>query len=132
MGSDMSYEDMTSRNLDEYNYLITGSEMINNNDCYILESIPNGIKSEYSKHISWVTKDTYLPLKEESFDQDGALLKTKSIVYQNIKAYDIMKELYVKNVQRNHQTVLKFNDLEVDTGINNNIFHEKNLKRMPK
>ena len=43
-----------------------------------------------------------------------------------------MKELYVKNVQRNHQTVLKFNDLEVDTGINNNIFHEKNLKRMPK
>jgi len=132
MGSDMSYEDMTSRNLGEYNYLITGSEMINNNDCYILESIPNGIKSEYSKHISWVTKDTYLPLKEESFDQDGALLKTKSIAYQKIKEYDIMKELYVKNVQRNHQTVLKFNDLEVDTGINNNIFHEKNLKRMPK
>lgn len=132
MGSDMSYEDMTSRDLSEYSYSITGSEMINNNDCYILESIPSGIKSEYSKHISWVTKDTYLTLKEESFDQDGALLKSKSIAYQKIKAYDIMKELYVKNVQRNHQTVLKFNDLEVDTGIKDNIFHEKNLKRMPK
>lgn len=132
MGSDMSYEDMTSRDLNEYSYSIIGSEMINNNDCYILESIPRGIKSEYSKHISWVTKDTYLTLKEESFDQNGALLKSKLIAYQKIKAYDIMKELHVKNVQRNHQTVLKFNDLEVDTGIKDNIFHEKNLKRMPK
>ena len=132
MGSDMSYEDMTSRNLNEYNYSITGSEIINNKDCYILESIPNGIKSEYSKHVSWVTKDNYLTLKEESFDQDRALLKSKSITYQKIKAYNIMKELYVKNVQRNHQTVLKFNDLKVDSGIKDNIFHEKNLKRMPR
>jgi uncharacterized protein YxeA len=132
MGSDMSYEDMTSRNLSEYNYSIIGSEIINDNDCHILESIPNGIKSEYSKHISWISKDSYLPIKEESFDENGNLLKSKSIIYQQIKTYDIMKELHVKNVQRNHQTVLKFDDIEVDTGIKDKVFHEKNLKRMPK
>ena len=37
MGSDMSYEDMTSRNIDEYTYSILGSEKIDNVDCYILE-----------------------------------------------------------------------------------------------
>ncbi|MBC8312485.1 MAG: outer membrane lipoprotein-sorting protein [Candidatus Marinimicrobia bacterium] len=132
MGSDMSYEDMTSRNMDEYTYSITGTEFINNQDCHILESVPNGIKTEYSKHISWITKDTYLPLKEESFDKNGNLLKSKSIIYQQVKAYNIMKELHVKNVQRNHQTVLKFDNIEVDTEIKDNIFHEKNLKRMPK
>ena len=132
MGSDMSYEDMTSRNLNEYTYLITGSEIVNDKDCYILESTPNGIKTEYSKHKSWITKDTYLPLKEESFDKNGKLLKSKSIVYQKIKKYNIMKELHVKNIQRNHQTVLKFDNIEVDSGIEDNIFHEKNLKRMPK
>ena len=132
MGSDMSYEDMTSRNLNEYTYLITGSEIINDKNCYILESTPNGIKTEYSKHKSWITKDTYIPLKEESFDKNGKLLKNKSIVYQKIKKYNIMKELHVKNVQRNHQTVLKFDNIEVDSGIEDNIFHEKNLKRMPK
>ena len=41
MGSDMSYEDMTSRNMDEYTYSISGEDIINNVDCYILESIPN-------------------------------------------------------------------------------------------
>jgi len=132
MGSDMSYEDMTSRNLDEYTYSITGSENINDKDCYILESIPNGIKTEYSMHRSWITKDTYLLLKEESFDKNGQLLKNKSIIYQKIETYNIMKELRVKNVQRNHQTVLKFDNIDVDSGIKDNIFHEKNLKRMPK
>jgi outer membrane lipoprotein-sorting protein len=132
MGSDMSYEDMSSRELNEYTYSITGSETVEGNDCYILESIPNGIKTEYSKHISWITKDSYLPLKEESFDKNGKLLKVKSIVYQQIKKYNVMKELHVKNVQRNHQTILKFDNIEVDSGIEDKIFHEKNLKRMPK
>jgi uncharacterized protein YxeA len=132
MGSDMSYEDMTSRNIDEYTYSILGSEKIDNVDCYILESAPSGIKTEYSKHISWITKDMHLPVKEESFDKNGELLKSKSIIYQQIKEYSIMIELHVKNVQRNHQTILKFDNIEVDSGIKDNIFHEKNLKRMPK
>ncbi len=132
MGSDMSYEDMTSRNIDEYTYSILGSEKIDNVDCYILESVPSGIKTEYSKHISWITKDIHLPIKEESFDKNMELLKSKSIIYQQIKEYSIMIELHVKNVQRNHQTILKFDNIEVDSGIKDNIFHEKNLKRMPK
>ena len=132
MGSDMSYEDMTSRDIDEYTYSILGSEKIDNVDCYILESVPSGIKTEYSKHISWITKDMHLPVKEESFDKKGELLKSKSIIYQQIKEYSIMIELHVKNVQRNHQTILKFDNIEVDSGIKDNIFHEKNLKRMPK
>ena len=132
MGSDMSYEDMTSRNIDEYTYSILGSEKIDNVDCYILESVPSGIKTEYSKHISWITKDMHLPVKEESFDKKGELLKSKSIIYQQIEEYSIMIELHVKNVQRNHQTILKFDNIEVDSGIKDNIFHEKNLKRMPK
>ena len=132
MGSDMSYEDMTSRNIDEYTYSILGSEKIDNVDCYILESAPSGIKTEYSKHISWITKDMHLPIKEESFDKNMELLKSKSIIYQQIKEYSIMIELHVKNVQRNHQTILKFDNIEVDSGIKDNIFHEKNLKRMPK
>ena len=82
---------------------ISGSEIVNDKDCYILESTPNGIKTEYSRHSSWITKDTYLTLKEESFDKNGKLLKNKSIDYQKIKKYNIMKELHVKNVIKLYQ-----------------------------
>jgi len=132
MGSDMSYEDMTSREIDEYTYSITGSEDINGQNCHILELIPKNIKTEYSKHIAWITKDRHLTLKEKSFDKNGKLLKEKFIEYQQIKGYDIFMELFVKNVQKNHQTVLKFENVEIDTDIEDRLFHEKNLKRIPK
>jgi outer membrane lipoprotein-sorting protein len=132
MGSDMSYEDMTSREITEYNYKIINNETVNDVECYVLESIPNGIKSEYSRHVSWISKDNYLALKEESYDKSGNLLKEKAIEYQLIKDFHIMKELFVKNVQKNHQTVLEFEDIEINTGIEDKLFHEKNLKRMPK
>ncbi len=132
MGSDMSYEDMTSREISEYTYKIINNETINGIDCYVLESIPEGIKTEYSKHVSWISKDNYLALKEESFDKSGNLLKEKAIEYQLIKDFHIMKKLFVKNVQKNHQTVLEFENIEINTGIEDKLFHEKNLKRMPK
>ena len=132
MGSDMSYEDMTSREIAEYNYKIINNETVNDVKCYVLESTPNGIKSEYSRHVSWISKDNYLALKEESYDKSGNFLKEKAIEYQLIKGFHIMKKLFVKNVQKNHQTVLEFKDIEINTGIEDKLFHEKNLKRIPK
>ena len=66
MGSDLSYEDMTSRPMKDYQFTILNEGLINNENCYLLESTPiDGIKSTYSKHLTWVTKDNYLPLKLE-------------------------------------------------------------------
>ena len=80
MGSDLSFEDMTNRKLDDYIYKTLELEIPcnpeeSNNLCYLLESIPIDSNSEYSKHITWVEKDTFLSLKEESYDKEGLLLK---------------------------------------------------------
>ena len=133
MGSDMSYEDMTSRELDEYTYKLKGSEKIGEVDCFILESMPHAeLKSEYSKHIAWVSKTDYIVLQEESYDRNGKLLKNKTIKYTNQKGYDTPIELYVENVQKNHNTRLTFDNLELDTDVKDNLFQEKNLKRLPR
>ncbi len=133
MGSDMSYEDMTSRELKEYTYKLTGSEEIDDNEYYILESIPNPeIKSSYSKHVAWVSKLDYLVMKEESYDRSGRILKVKLIKYKTLKGYDVPEEMYVENVQKNHNTRLIFDKIEVDTNVPDNLFQEKNLKRIPR
>ena len=133
MGSDMSYEDMTSRELDEYTYKLTGSEKIDNTEFYILESIPNPeIKSSYSKHVAWVSKSDYLVMKEESYDKSGRILKVKLIKYKRLKGYDVPEEMYVENVQKNHNTRLIFDKIEIDTDVPDNLFQEKNLKRLPR
>jgi outer membrane lipoprotein-sorting protein len=133
MGSDMSYEDMTSRELDEYTYNLKGSGKIDDMDFYILESIPDAeLDSEYSKHIAWVSKSDYLIMKEESYDRSDRILKIKLIKYMKLKGYDVPQDMYVENVQKHHNTRLTFDNLEVDTGINDNLFQEKNLKRLPR
>ena len=133
MGSDMSYEDMTSRELDEYAYNLQGSEKIDSIDYYILESVPNAeLDSEYSKHIAWVSKIDYLVMKEESYDKSDRILKTKLIKYMKLKEYDVPKDMYVENVQKNHSTRLTFDNLELDTNVQDNLFQEKNLKRLPR
>ena len=136
MGSDLSFEDMTNRELTEYQYTILESDVSflkENEDilCYVLESIPNDIESEYSKHISWVEKGTYLSLKEKSYDKHNMLLKNKSIKYSNINNYYIMNELYVENVQKKHTTLLIINNIKINLGFSDDIFHTKTIKRLP-
>ena len=63
MGSDLSYEDMTSRQMKNYSFkIIQDDANVDDKICYVLESTPDGIDSEYSKHVTWVDKDTYLHL----------------------------------------------------------------------
>lgn len=133
MGSDMSYEDMTNRNLDDFDYELAGKEVVDGRECYILISKPKPeLRSTYSEHKTWVTIDDYVVLKEESYDRAGRLLKKKVITSRKVKGYDTPSELYVENVQKKHSTRLTFEGIELDTGIKDNLFQEKNLKRLPR
>ena len=135
MGSDLSFEDMSNREIDEYIYKTLEIDIKCNNFtedlCYILESIPKNPKSEYSRHITWIKKDLYLSLREESYDKEDKLLKDKSIKYSKIDNYYIMSELDVKNIQKNHTTLLTINNIKVNLGFSDKIFHTKTIKRMP-
>ena len=128
MGSDLSFEDMLSRNLDDFEYNIIS----NTDDLYILESICKDDDSEYSRHISWISKDHLLIKKEESYDTDNNLLKEKLFKQVELNGYHLISEIDVTNVQDQHRTILSINTLEVDGDINDDTFKEINLKRSEK
>ena len=65
MGSDISYEDMSTRKNDDYNFNLIGLESYNGTKCHLLESIPkNHIRTEYGMHHTWIDSSLLLPLKE--------------------------------------------------------------------
>ena len=133
MGSDMSYEDLSSRQLDEFKFSIIGQEVYNGISCHLLESIPNeSIRTEYTRHVTWVDSTLLIPLKEESYDKSGQLLKEKYFSYTIIKEYHFLTKVHVTNVQKNHSTTLNFENIELDTGVEDDLFHERYLKRLPK
>ena len=133
MGSDLSYEDMTSRALDENNYKRLENDMIDGKECFVLEVVPNAeIKSTYSKHISWVEKETLIAIKEESYDLGGNLRKKKMFLFKTLSGYNVISNIFVEDIQKNHTTKLTMDDIKVDSDIDESLFQEKNLKRLPR
>jgi len=133
MGSDLSYEDLSNRELDDNDYNRLDDETVNGKSCYVIEIVPRKtVKSSYKKHISWIEKSTLMGVKEESYDKRGVLKKEKEFEFQEMKGYHVMKRVYVKDVQKNHSTEVTFSSVTVDSGINEKLFQEKNLKRIPR
>ncbi len=133
MGSDLSYEDMTNRELSENDYKRLEDETVDGKECYVLEITPKPIaKSSYKKHVTWILKENLTPLKEESYDKRGTLKKVKSFLFFKTKGYDVIREIFVEDVQKKHTTKVSFINVDVDTGVPASLFQEKNLKRLPR
>ena len=130
MGSDFTYDDLGDRKPTDDNNKIVKMEQMNNEECYVVESISKEEDYIYSKVISWVIKDKWVGLKREFYDEDGELLKTLEV--KEIKNMDgiltIMKSV-MTNVQKNHKTAIELEDVIYNTAVSDRQFTERMMKR---
>lgn len=77
MGSDLSYEDMMDDPKLRTKYLaaLTGSEIYNDADCWVVELTAKEPDVAYYMRKMWVDKKKFIPLKEELYAKSGTLLK---------------------------------------------------------
>jgi outer membrane lipoprotein-sorting protein len=77
MGSDLSYEDMmeNSKLIEKYDAVVTGTEKVNECDCWVVELQAKTSDVAYQIRKLWVDKDRYVPLREELYAKSGTLLK---------------------------------------------------------
>ena len=137
MGSDLSFEDLYNRDLEDYTYSLISEDKINTQMCYLIQSEPKeDVKSSYKKHLSWVLKDKFLIVKEESYDLSGRLYKRKNYSYFSYTkdkiSFELIENILVENVKTKHMTELQFDDIEINSKISDDLFQEKNLKRIPR
>ncbi|MBT5782978.1 MAG: outer membrane lipoprotein-sorting protein [Candidatus Marinimicrobia bacterium] len=132
MGSDLSYEDLSTRDMEDYLFNLKEDQNLNGKIYYTLESIPKKkLNSFYNSHVSLVDKITFNIVKEYSYDLNGKLLKEKEYTYKKIKMFDTLEYIKVFNVQKKHSTQIKFTNIEVNKNISEDSFSEQNLKRIP-
>lgn len=130
MGSDFTYDDLGDRHVNEDSHKLLREETINGKACYVVESTPKEDDYMYSKTISWVMKDNFLGIKREFYDEKGKLLKTLSINnYDKIDGFWTILGTEMHNVQRNHKTIMKFENVEYNKGIPNSKFTERSMTR---
>ncbi len=128
-GTDFSYDDMSSFSFaKDYD-----SQLIESSDTfYSLKLTPKPeLEKDYSKLKMWVNKDSYVPSKIEYYDKNGNLWKT--LTFDNIEKvgnYRIAKEMEMKDLKKSHNTKMLIDEIELDSGLSDDIFTKRNLKRI--
>jgi len=132
MGSEFSFEDLSSFEIDKYNYHYLGDELVSGMDSFKVEQYPKDENSGYSKRIVWVDKQEYRIVKVEFYDRKKSLLKTLS--YNDFKLYFDKHWRADTSTMINHQngksTELKWNNYVFKTGLNDSDFSKNSLKRV--
>jgi outer membrane lipoprotein-sorting protein len=74
VGSDFSYEDVSGRDVEADIHQVLRTEALGSRQTVVIESVPTR-EADYAKKVSWIDQVTFLSLKEEYYDVQGALYK---------------------------------------------------------
>lgn len=131
MGSQFAYEDLTSFEVDKYQYKYLRDEKLDSLDTYVIENRPNYQYSGYTRQIVWIDKQRYIPIKIEYFDRKNDLLKTLRFgkYKQYLDQYWRALEQVMENHQNGKMTLLTLNDYQFRTGLAERDFNKNSLKR---
>lgn len=122
MGTEFSYDDLKSREAEDFRHRITGEGVILDYPCWIIESTPKPeTDSNYGRIRHWVTKDPEVrsDLKMELYDEEGRL--AKSFIVEKLELIDgywTPTSAVMLNERNGRATRLIQERLELDRGVN--------------
>ncbi|MBS0149895.1 MAG: outer membrane lipoprotein-sorting protein [Nitrospira sp.] len=130
LGSEFAFEDIASWEMDKYKYRYLRDEVLEGNDCFVVENIPAYEYSGYSKQVEWVDKTIYQPRKIEFYDRKNALLKTLTFYdyQQYLGQYWRASRLEMVNHQNGKSTTLARRNYKFQNGFRESDFSESALK----
>jgi len=131
MGSEFSYEDISSNEVEKYKYKFIKDDRLNNRDTFVVERYPQYKHTGYTRMVTWVDKEMYQPLKIEFYDLKNSLLKTLTYhgYTQYLNKFWRPTRMEVVNHQTGKSTTLNWNKYEFNTGLNSRDFDRNSLKR---
>ncbi len=131
MGSEFSYEDLSSFEIEKYSYTYLRDDKVNGEDVFVIESVPQYKHSGYSRLVNYIDKKEYRMLKVEYYDRNDQLLKT--LVNQDYKQflgqYWRTHNMNMENHQTGKSTQLLWSNYEFKTGVNESDFNKNALAR---
>ena len=132
MGSEFSYEDMTSPEVEEYTYRFLREEPCEERACVVTEQFPLDEKSGYSRKVVWQDAGELRVWKVELYDRKGSHLKT--LTFANYRQYLDQYWRAGEQTMVNHLTgagtVLKWTDFQFRAELDEGEFTQQALRRV--
>ena len=130
MGSEFSYEDLTSFNIKKYSFE-GDAELVklDGKDVYKGNRVPTDKNSGYTKQTSWTDTKTFLLKKVEYYDRKHELLKTATFSkYKKISGIWRVGKMTMINHQNDKKTILVWSNETIKNGLKKKNFHKRVLK----
>jgi outer membrane lipoprotein-sorting protein len=129
MGTELTFFDMGSHNIDDYSYTLLKDENVGNEPCYMIQAIPKKVEF-YSKIIIWIRKDNFIPAKADFYDPKEGYLKQGIFAdVKNIKGINTPTHIEIHNVQNNRATIIDLSNIQYDEGLGDDLFTERYMTR---
>lgn len=137
MGSEFSYEDISSQEIDKYRYKYLRDEVFKGKNCYVVERRPAYKYSGYTRQVAWIDKIHFNPQKTVYYDRKNYLLKT--LTFNGYKRYLVGKrkktfwrasEMFMENHQTGKTTSLKWKQYVFGRHFTRRDFDRNTLKRV--
>ena len=132
MGSEFAYEDLSSQEVEKYRYRYLRDEILDGEQCFVVERVPVDENSGYTRQITWIDHSEYRMRRVEYYDRKGDLLKTMDLQNydQYLQQYWRPGQLVMTNHQNGNRTVLAFGDYQFRTGLTEGDFTRGALSRV--
>ncbi len=135
MGSDYTNDDILKESslINDYDHSITGEETIDGLLCYKIQMIAKEDAAVvWGSQIRWVSKDDFLFLKVELYDEDGYLVRTelaKEIKMMGGRLIPSVMEI-IPAEEEGYKTILMIESIEFNLPLEDNFFSQQNMKRV--
>ena len=140
VGSDFSYEDVSGRDAAEDTHTLVREEKLGDQEAFVIESVPREAAA-FTKRVSWIDKENFLPLKEEYYDAQNELQRVftahriEDIAVgegSNRRVYPTVMKRTMRNVKTGHHTEVTVDSVAYDTGLKDADFSERRMRRPPR
>ena len=132
VGSDFTYEDVSGRHWTDDNHTLVREDELDGHKVWVIDSMPKD-ESNWAKKTSYIDQATYLPLKEEYYDDKGtAIREFTADKIEEIQGIPTITVRTMKNLEKNQHTTVEFMKIEYNIGIPEDIFQERYLKNPPR
>lgn len=135
MGSDFTYEDLDTEDLENFDYQLVGNVILNEKECYHINAIPNNEtiakNSGYSKREIFVSTKNFMVEKINFFNKKGVLTKkfaAESTIFIETAQKWRNSAIIMENVKTGHKTRIVFDDFKINQGLEDNLFSKRSLE----
>ncbi len=130
MGSDFTYNDMSTRNVDEETHTFLREEILDGHKCWVIKSVPKDKDEIYSSRITWIRQDCLVSVKAEYYDKLNKLHRRFTAsnikIVQDIWTTGVMN---MENVQTGHKTIIQIGNPKYNVKVEPTLFTVTKLEK---